>query len=165
MGMSDGSKKIRTKMHVVLEVAAWGIMLGCVWIAVYGVLTLPDSIAVHFALDGMPDRYGSPGSLFVLPLLMIFSLSIVSLVSHFVRPESWNMPFRVEERNRIVVYRKIFSMVYWVELEIALFTFYVQIKSFQQDGTGALTAVIIFMIVLVFTIISFSWWAGVENKR
>lgn len=156
--------RYRTRLHVVLEVLAWLALLLCLAVAVYGMCTLPEEIATHFTWDGTPDGYGSPTSLLVLPLTMIPCLGIISLIAHFVSPDFWNTPFEVKEVCKPLVYGDLTTMLHAVQLEIASFSLYSQMKSYQQSGTGMLLATGILMAALAVTIIGLSLRAYRHNR-
>lgn len=157
-------KEYRTRLHVVLEIATWLILLATLLIAVYGIRTLPETIATHYNAAGEVDGYGSPATLLILPMIMILPLGIISLVIHFVQPEFWNTPFEVKEENAAVVYRDMTTMMHLVQVEIAVFMLYTQIKSFLQDGTGVLVATVLWMAVLFATIIIMAVRAWRHNR-
>lgn len=151
-------------VHHVLEITAWLLWIASLLVAVYGIRTLPDEIATHFALDGTPDGYGSPTALLVSPLLMLPCLALVSVVVHAVKPEFWNMPFRVREECKQRVYRDMMTMMCAIEAEIAAFTLYAQVKSYNQSGTGVLAAVGGLTIALAATILGMCIRAHRHNR-
>ena len=154
----------RTKGHRFLELATWILWLIGLLIAIHGIRTLPDEIATHFALDGTPDGYGSPASLLILPVLMAFCLGLICIVANAVPPEYWNMPFSVTKGCERAVYGDMLTMVHAIGAEIAGFTVYSQIKSYQQSGTGILTAVGILFAALAVTIVLQCRRASRHNK-
>ena len=154
----------RTHLHRVLELAAWLALLASLLIAVYGIRTLPEEIATHFALDGTPDGYGSPTTLLLLPLMMTPCLGIISVIAHFVDPSCYNMPFAVKEERKAYVYADMLTMLHAVELEIAVFTLYSQSLSYQQSGKGILPAVGLLMAVFAVTIIGLCLRACRHNR-
>lgn len=158
-------KEYRTRVHVVLEVAAWLMLLLALLLAVYGIQTLPETIATHYNAAGEVDGYGSPATLLILPIMMILSIGLISLIVHFVRPEYWNTPFRVKKQNATAVYRDLMTMMCLVELEISAFTLYLQIKSFLQEGRGMLIATGLFLMIMFATIIIMSLCAWQHNKE
>lgn len=139
---------MRTKRHTVLEMLAWLLLLTSYGIAIYGMRHLPESIATHFALDGAPDGYGSPGSLLILPIIITIALGIVSLVAHFVPVDMLNVPFEMQEKNQTQVYQTIISMLHALQIEIGAYTLYMTIMSYRQDGRYAILSVVIFLAVL-----------------
>lgn len=139
---------MRTKRHTVLEMLAWLLLLTSYGIAIYGMRHLPESIATHYALDGTPDGYGSPGSLLILPIIVTIALGIVSLVAHFVPVDMLNVPFEMQEKNQTRVYQTIISMLHALQIEIGAYTLYMTIMSYRQDGRYAILSLVIFLAVL-----------------
>lgn len=139
---------MRTKRHTVLEMLAWLLLLTSYGIAIYGMRHLPESIATHFALDGAPDGYGSPGSLLILPIIITIALGVVSLVAHFVPVDMLNVPFEMQEKNQTQVYQTIISMLHALQIEIGAYTLYMTIMSYRQDGRYAILSLVIFLAVL-----------------
>lgn len=139
---------MRTKRHTVLEMLAWLLLLASYGIAMYGMRHLPESIATHYALDGTPDGYGSPGSLLILPIIITIALGTVSLVAHFVPVDMLNVPFEMQEKNQTRVYQTIISMLHALQIEIGAYTLYMTIMSYRQDGRHAILSLVIFLAVL-----------------
>ena len=139
---------MRTKRHTVLEMLAWLLLLASYGIAIYGMRHLPESIATHYALDGAPDGYGSPGSLLILPIIITIAFGIVSLVAHFVPVDMLNVPFEMQEKNQTQVYQTILSMLHALQIEIGAYTLYMTIMSYRQDGRYAILSLVIFLAVL-----------------
>lgn len=139
---------MRTKRHTVLEMLAWLLLLTSYGIAIYGMRHLPESIATHYALDGTPDGYGSPGSLLILPIIITIALGVVSLVAHFVPVDMLNVPFEMQEKNQTQVYQTIISMLHALQIEIGAYTLYMTIMSYRQDGRYAILSLVIFLAVL-----------------
>lgn len=139
---------MRTKRHTVLEMLAWLLLLASYGIAIYGMRHLPESIATHYALDGAPDGYGSPGSLLILPIIITIALGVVSLVAHFVPVDMLNVPFEMQEKNQTQVYQTIISMLHALQIEIGAYTLYMTIMSCRQDGRYAILSLVIFLAAL-----------------
>lgn len=139
---------MRTKRHTVLEMLAWLLLLTSYGIAIYGMRHLPESIATHYALDGAPDGYGSPGSLLILPIIITIALGTVSLVAHFVPVDMLNVPFEMQEKNQTQVYQTIISMLHALQIEIGAYTLYMTIMSYRQDGRYVILSLVIFLAVL-----------------
>lgn len=54
-----------------LEILSYVLLLVCFIIAIVGMATLPDEIPTHFTMSGEIDGYGSPGTLLMLPIIML----------------------------------------------------------------------------------------------
>lgn len=157
--------KIYTKTHKIIEMAAWLMIVASYAVAIYGIHTLPSKIAIHFNAAGEADGYGTPTTLLLMPVIMTFCLGIISLVAHRCPEESFNVPFKVNEKNSDKVYTTIFTMIYLVELEIALFALYIAITSYFQTVKGIWIALVIFIAALTATIIWSTVKASKQNKE
>lgn len=144
---------MRTRRHTVLEVVAWLLLLASYGIAIYGMRHLPDTIATHFAVDGTPDGYGSPGSLLILPVIITIASGIVSLVAHFVPVDMLNIPFEMNKKNEEQVYQTVITMLHVLQIEIGAYTLYMTIMSYRQDGRYAIASLVIFLAALAVTTI------------
>ena len=49
-------KEYGTRLHKVLETVSWVILACSFFAAVFGIFTLPDTIAIHFNIQGEADR-------------------------------------------------------------------------------------------------------------
>ena len=156
---------MRTKRHTVLEMLAWLLLLASYGIAIYGMRHLPESIATHYALDGTPDGYGSPGSLLILPIIITIALGTVSLVAHFVPVDMLNVPFEMQEKNQTQVYQTIISMLHALQIEIGAYTLYMTIMSYRQDGRYAILSLVIFLAVLGATTVGATMWPYHINQQ
>ena len=154
----------RTKIHLILEIAAWLCLLAAYGIAIYGMNVLPDTIVTHFTLDGTVDGYGSPGTLLLMPIMMTLCVGGISLFAHLNPEETFNIPFQVRAANKVSVFRNLLTMIFAINLEIALFTLYLEVKCFQQDGTGILPLTILYVAAMIVTIVFFLLKAYKKNK-
>lgn len=60
---------------------------------------LPETIPVHFGLEGKPDRWGGRGNLLVVPIISIFICSIFWGVRK-IPADFYNMPTPLTPENR-----------------------------------------------------------------
>ena len=75
-----------------LEILSYVLLLVCFIIAIVGMATLPDEIPTHFTMSGEIDGYGSPGTLLILPIIMLICNGMTSLIMHVMPPTMWNTP-------------------------------------------------------------------------
>lgn len=147
-----------------VEVLAWIVMAAAFGAAAYGMKILPDQIAVHYDINGQVDEYGSPASLFILPAIMLFCLVLISCITHFVKPQHWNMPFEVREANSDIVYGDIRLMMYLIELESSVFTLWSVIREYGQTMNGMGIAVAVYMAAMAATIALLCIKAKADNN-
>ncbi len=83
--------------------------------------SLPTRIALHFDLHGRPNRWGSPGELWILGGTMLFDLLLLWFVVLMVAKERWALPaeHRTEYAELSMQRRTlIVRMVEWIMLGI-----------------------------------------------
>ena len=148
-----------------MELTAWVLVLLALALAIWGMCTLPDTIATHFDGAGNPDGYGKPGILILFPILEILVLGIFSLVTHLVAPENWNMPFRVEKQNAGQVYSIIAGMLAAVELETAVYFLLIEIQTIRQSGKGFLLGVGLYLGAMTLTLVLGIWRAWRKSRE
>lgn len=90
-----------TKRHLVLEILSYVLLLVCFIIAIVGMATLPDEIPTHFTMSGEIDGYGSPGTLLILPIIMLICNGMTSLIMHVMPPTMWNTPSKLKPQNAV----------------------------------------------------------------
>lgn len=114
----------------------------------------PESVPVHYGLDGTPDRWGSPKELVLLPFVIVFMNALMSLVLHFVDPRYWNRPTTLEEGEEQAWYLMSARVIVRIGLEIALFVLAVQLGAllgnvgFALPLAGALVAAVVVTIAV-----------------
>lgn len=153
-----------TKGHIIIEILSF-VLLGVSFIvAVVGMMNLPAEIATHYDFQGNATGYGSPAVLLLMPGMMLFTNLIISGLIHLMKADSWNMPFKVKETRKILVYRDMVSMNVWLEFEIALFTLVFTIMGYRQEMGGAMILTGLLMVAVMGTIIGFCVLSAKHNK-
>ena len=71
--------------------------------------TLPQRIPTHFGPDGIPDRFGSKPSLFLLPITATVLSAFMFVGAYF--PHRGNYPVKVTEENAPRLYRYCASLL------------------------------------------------------
>lgn len=162
-----GSVKNRnyyTRFHMIMEILSWIFLLAALILAVVGCFTLEGPVPIHYDGRGNPDGYGSPASLLLMPIVMMFASGGVSAVGHFLDPSAWNMPFKVNYLRRHIVYRDMMSMLFMMELELAIFTLAFTLMSYFQNMHGIGLISVLFVVALMGTIVFWSVIAYRHNK-
>ena len=149
-----------TKAHTVLEILSYVFIVASFALAIYGINTLPDEIPTHFDFQGNIDGYGSPGSLLLLPIIMLITLGTVSLITHFVSPQFYNMPFKIKPGRELIIYKDVVWMMVGIEFMISLFTLAAVWSQFISSGTIIMIASIglcvgIFALIIGVLIVMF----------
>mgnify|MGYP002961954574 CR=1 FL=1 len=105
------NKPYMTKRHLVLEILSYVLLLVCFIIAIVGMATLPDEIPTHFTMSGEIDGYGSPGTLLILPIIMLICNGMTSLIMHVMPPTMWNTPSKLKPQNAVRALQDMISMI------------------------------------------------------
>lgn len=137
-GVGDMRKPYITKIHIILEILSYVLIIASFMIAIIGVNILPEEIPTHYDLSGNVDGYGSPAVLFGMPVTILLCNLITSLIAHFMNPAYWSMPVKVKEAKKIILYKDVVSLVVAMELEFAVFTLVFTIMSFTGKMGGAM---------------------------
>lgn len=134
-----------------LEILSYVLLLVCFIIAIVGMATLPDEIPTHFTMSGEIDGYGSPGTLLILPIIMLICNGMTSLIMHVMPPTMWNTPSKLKPHNAVRALQDMISMIAWMELEISVFTLFLTISIYRGKDAGS--SIILFVGALTVTII------------
>ena len=157
-------KSYITKKHIIVEIISYVLMWASIVTGIIWSAKLPKEVATHFDAAGNADGYGSPYSFLFLPIIMLITCGICSLILHFLPPAQWNMPVKVKPEHAVRVYRDVVWMMVGMEFCFGVFTLYSTITSYMQKMHGMLAATFIFMAVL-FGIIIWCIVACVRHNR
>lgn len=142
-----------TKAHVAVEIISYVVMLASFVLCIYAMKTLPDEIPTHYDLQGNVDGYGSPGSIIILPVIMLISNMTISLLMHFLSPSFYSMPFKIKPGRELRQYKDVIWMLVIMELMFSLFTFVCTWSQYTCNGKIMFPASMIFMAALFAEII------------
>jgi len=133
------------------------------FVALYGPNRLPDKIPTHFGLNGQPNGWGSPTTLWMLPLIVMVVYGIMTVVAQF--PSAFNYPVGVTAENRAGLQELSLQMISWIKLEIVcLFTF-IQWFIIQSARQGTLNLSPLVVPVCIGTIFVTIGWHIVAMLR
>jgi len=143
----------RLGMRKTMEVLGL-ILLGYLcWItywALNGPNRLPDRIPTHFEISGLPNAWGSPRFLWILPAVGLgLYLLMTALAS--IQFRSYNLPVRLTETNLPFIQQKTSEIVAWTKTEMLCLFVYIQsaIIRAARAGEFRLSPAIVPLFVLV----------------
>ncbi len=142
-----------TKAHVAVEIISYVVMLVSFIFAIYAINTLPDEIPIHYDFYGNVDGYGSPGSIIILPIIMLICNLFISLMTHFVSPQFYNMPFKIKPGRELQAYKDVVWMLIGMELMFSLFTLASVWSQYISSGTIILIASVVLTVAIFAQII------------
>lgn len=141
-------------MKRVLEsaaIVAWMALVYLVVAALYGGNKLPPRIPTHFGLNGQPDGWGGPESLWMLPIVGTLIALMMTVVTRF--PQSFNYPVRMTRENQARLQELALGMIAWLRLEVLCLFAWIEwatIESARQTRLGLPTGLLLVSIIVIF---------------
>ena len=157
-------KNYITLKQKIVEILAYVLMWASIVIGIIWSAKLPKEVATHFDAAGNADGYGSPYSFLFLPIIMLITCGICSLILHFLPPDQSSTPAKLKPQHALRAYTDAQRTIAVTEISLRLFTLYSTITAYMQKMTGMLAATFIFMAVL-FGIIIWCIVACVRHNR
>jgi uncharacterized membrane protein len=118
--VADGKNAMRKTLEAI-ALGALGLLFWITYSALYGPDPLPGRIPIHFSLAGQPNGWGSPSTLWLLPIVGAGVYLLITVVSRF--PGSFHFPVRVTAENRPRLEELARRMILWLKAElVCLFT-------------------------------------------
>ena len=113
------------KTMEVLGLILLGYLCWITYWALNGPNRLPDRIPTHFDISGQPNAWGSPGFLWILPVVGLgLYLLLTALAS--IRFRRYNLPVRVTDANLPFIQKRTSEMVAWIKTEMLCLFVYIQ---------------------------------------
>jgi uncharacterized membrane protein len=148
-------------MRRILDFAGLAVLAMLAWItyhALHGSNPLPERIPTHFGANGQPNAWGTPGSLWLLPIVGAGLFLIISVVSLF--PASFNFPVRSTPASRPRMEALTLQMMAWVKLELSCLFLTIQwsIIASARRGNAALSPAImpLFLFAVLATLVVYA---------
>ena len=143
-----------SKIEIFLELMS---LVGMVLIFIVAIRTWingPDIIPIHFNSAGAVDGYGSKGSVFIMPIILIVLYLMLTVLTKY--PEVYNYAVKITESNREKQYKMATMLMRILKLELIVMFTYIEITTWMiiKNGYGKLPGVftILTMIILFGTI-------------
>lgn len=122
------------KFQKSLEILALILLLGQIVYTAVLYPQLPSKIPTHFNFAGEADGWGGKGSIIVLVITTV-GLYILLTVTMFF-PRLWNVPVKITDQNRGIIFRYVMNMVLLDKLLIVSSFFYITYCSISATGMG-----------------------------
>lgn len=122
-----------TAFDIVLEAFGW-LSLLALWILVLtNYPNLTDSIPTHFNGSGQPDRYGSKGNIFTLPVIASILFLLMTLLNRM--PHVFNYIVEITTENALRQYTNATKMMRFLKATIVLIFGFISFGTIQ-NSTG-----------------------------
>jgi len=115
-------------MRRTLELAGVGILAVLYWItwaAVSGPDRLPERIPTHFNRAGIPNAWGPPSTLWLLPVIASGVYLLITAIAA-VPATRVNLPVRVTAANLPFIQEQTRNMIGWIKVEMIGLFLYIQ---------------------------------------
>ena len=126
-------------MRKTIEVPALLVLGYLFWItywALNGPDRLPDRVPTHFDISGHPNAWGSPGILWILPVVGLGLYLLMTAIAS-IQFRTFNLPVRVTELNLPFIQQKTREMVALIKTEILCLFVYIQSGIIHGSRIGA----------------------------
>ena len=100
-----------TKYIFIVEILAYVMNFVAFIIGIICVITADGEVPTHYDMYGNVTDYGSPAVLLLMPIIMFFTLAIMTICLHVVKAENWNMKnINITEQNALPLYIEVGKM-------------------------------------------------------
>ncbi|MDD2218216.1 MAG: DUF1648 domain-containing protein [Eubacteriales bacterium] len=116
---------------------------------------IPDRVPMHYNFAGEVDRYGNKKELIILPLLSVVMYGSMTLVE-YLPPAYWNIPVKVTEQNKDLVYSETKKLLVTEKLAIVILFSYIAIAASTNYAIGSwallITISLVFAPIIIYYI-------------
>jgi uncharacterized membrane protein len=117
-----------------LDVASWFVLVAVWTVALYGIATLPDTIATHFNFHGEPDGWGSPLFLLFMPVVATLLVPLLTWLNQ--RPHIFNYPVKITHENAKEQYLKATRLIRTLKFSTVMVFLGIELMMWlSADGT------------------------------
>lgn len=155
-------RKTLEAVSLVALLTLWGLTA----FALFGPRALPDRIPTHFNAAGVPDGWGTPSMLWVMPGIGLVLYGLMTLVARF--PGSFNYPARVTPTTRPALEALALRMIVALKAEVIIIFAWIQYQTLEllRGSQSSLMPVLLpLAIVLVFGTIGWHIFAMRRTAR
>jgi hypothetical protein len=153
-----------TKIHLVIEAISYVLLIASIIVLAVGSHGVDGEVATHYDIAGNADAYGSAASLFIMPVIILFTSVILSLVVHFFPLRYWSMPFKVNQERAIKVYRYMTLMMILIIFVMSAATLVSSVAMLKSNGLLITAACIGMVVMMTAVIVVMCILAGKANK-
>ena len=123
----------------IAALAALALLLFLTARALYGPGSLAQQIPTHFGINGQPDAWDSPRTLWFLPIVALLLYGLMTVVARF--PSAFNFPVRVTPANRTSLETLALNMIAWLKVEVISLFCWIQYVTIQaaRNGQGSIS--------------------------
>lgn len=144
------------------EVLGWTSILAIWVLTIINYKNLPETIPIHFNIEGKPDSFGRKGTILILPLIATILFIAMTILNKF--PHLFNYPTPITPKNAFQQYTNATRLIRFLKLIIVFVFGLIEFQTFrivngQSSELGVwflpLTLGLIFIPITIYLITSF----------
>lgn len=155
----------QTRISTGLDAIALLGLVVSIAIAVYSWSSLPETIPIHFGINGRPDGWGNKLVFWIFPWL---NLAIVVGFTFLRRyPHTFNYPVRITPENAEIQYAIAIDLLNWFKAEYAWLFVWIewQIANALKVSNPVLDpSVLIVLVILILATAGLSIYRAWQNR-
>ncbi len=145
------------RQKLTLDIASFASLVFLIALPFLYYADLPDTIPIHYGVDGKADDYGSKLTIFLLPAIGALLFAGLTILNKY--PHHFNYPHEITEENKEKSYRSAQSMIRALKLLITLIFTYITIVTIRKSGSDTaslgslflpLSSIIIFGMIVYY---------------
>lgn len=98
-----------------MKMIKWILALLTLALTIIMLFVFPDTIPVHFDINGMADRWGSKYEMLILPIIMLLSVIMFEYITRFYRKKA-DKSDNEKQKVEIISNIKVLNITTWVML-------------------------------------------------
>ncbi len=153
-------------MRKLLDLAAFLLLVftSCLtaW-EVFGPHPLPAKIPTHFNAAGQADGWGTPGMLWLLPIIAGIIFALMTAVARY--PGAFHFPGRTHPAARMQMEAMALSMIGWLKAEVMGLFAWVQGQTLRLARSGEGTLPFLFLPAVLVVVFGTIAWHVAAMRR
>lgn len=142
------NKSYIVKKHIIAEIVTFALLFAALGIAIYGAVTIDHDILVRYGTD-TESSYGSPSGLLSMPIIMLITDIIMSVMVHALPERFYNLPFKPKPGREKIMLKHSVSMIITMEFFMAVFSLGVTILMYHEKIGMVLVASMVLVLAML----------------
>jgi uncharacterized membrane protein len=119
-----------TPTDKVFEMLGWTLVLGVGVLAITNYTNLPDTIPVHYNVEGQADRFGEKSGILVLPLISTIIFVGLTILNKF--PHIFNYPTDITADNALRQYTNATRLIRYLKIIIVVIFGFIVLQTIRN---------------------------------
>ena len=148
-----------------VESLGWASLISLWAFILLNYSSLPETIATHFNISGQPDKYGSKGSILILPIIATVMFIGLTVLNRY--PQIFNFPTALTAENAGRQYVNATRLIRYLKSVLVLvfgFIAYATMQTTDSHIQGIGVWFFPIMLVLIFALLGVFVFRAVKMK-